>query len=300
MSTNQVPSTREASEVWTVDRVLRWVINDFSSRGFDSPRLEAELLLCHALDCNRIQLIIDRDRPLTSEELATYRELVGRRRKREPVAYLRGEREFYGLRFRVDRRVLIPRPDTETLVEVALRRTDRNHMFGRMLDTCTGSGNVALSFGKERCTWQVIGTDLSAAALEVARLNAIRIGVAWNVSFAQGDLFEPVGQHPPFDLITANPPYIPTSQWEELEAGIKDYEPRLALDGGEDGLDIVRRLVADAPKHLVVDGVLALEIAWDQGRAVKDLFLDQGWKDVVVTQDLGRRDRVVSAVLGSK
>lgn len=297
MSAPHTPSSQNTTEPWTVGRVLAWVTEDFASRGLDTPRLEAELLLCHALGCNRIQLIIDRDRPLIPDELATYRALVARRRNHEPVAYLRGEREFFGHRFLVDRRVLVPRPDTETLVEVALERTRGRSMFGRLLDVCTGSGNVALSFAKERPTWRVIATDVSPEAIEVASHNAVRLGLAWSVSFAMGDLFAPVAAEPPFDVITANPPYIPTGEIEELAADIRDHEPRLALDGGADGLSVVRHLVQEAPKHLVAGGLLALEIGSDQGQAVVDLMLQGGWGDVGVKQDLGQRDRVVSGVL---
>lgn len=296
MSATHTSSSQNTTEPWTVGRVLAWVTEDFASRGLDTPRLEAELLLCHALGCNRIQLIIDRDRPLIPDELATYRALVARRRNHEPVAYLRGEREFFGHRFLVDRRVLVPRPDTETLVEVALERTRDRSMFGRMLDVCTGSGNVALSFAKERPTWRVIATDVSPEAIEVASHNAVRLGLAWSVSFATGDLFAPVAGEPPFDVITANPPYIPTREIDGLASDIRDHEPRLALDGGEDGLSVVRRLVQQAPKHLVSGGLLALEIGSDQGQAVVDLMVQAGWGDVGVKQDLGQRDRVVSGI----
>lgn len=287
----------KTEETWTVGRVLAWVTKDFAGRGLDSPRLEAELLLAHVLGCNRIQLIVDRDRPLAPHELAAYRAMVGRRRNHEPVAYLRGEREFYGHDFRVDARVLIPRPDTETLVEVALDRTQARSMYGRMADLCTGSGNVAISFARERPTWRVIGSDISPDAVAVASDNAVRMGVAWNLSFVVGDLFAPVGPSGPYDLVTANPPYIPSTELETLAADIRHHEPRLALDGGADGLDIIRRLVAQAPTHLLAGGVLALEIAADQGEAVRALMEDAGWNDVEVKRDLGRRDRVVSAIL---
>jgi len=297
MSPSAAPSSApKTNEPWTIGRVIAWVAEDFSTRGFDSPRLEAELLLCHVLGCNRIQLIVDRDRPLMPEELAAYRAMVSRRRNHEPVAYLRGEREFYGHCFHVDSRVLIPRPDTETLVEVALTRTQGRSMFGRLADLCTGSGNVAISFARERPTWRVVATDISPDAIAVATDNAVRVGVAWNLSFVVGDLFEPVGSLGPFDLVTANPPYIPTQEIERLAADIRDHEPRLALDGGADGLDVVRRLVAEAPSYLVEEGVLAMEIGADQGDAVQNLMRTAGWGSVEVAQDLGRRDRVVSGI----
>lgn len=283
-------------ETWTVGRVLAWVTKDFSSRGMDSPRLEAELLLAHALKCNRIQLIVDRDRPLIPEELAAYRAMVARRRNREPVAYLRGEREFFGHAFRVDARVLIPRPDTETLVEVALTRTRTRDLFGRMADLCTGSGNVAIAFARVRPTWRVYASDISADAVALASENAVRLGAAWNLSFVVGDLFAPLEGKGTFDLITANPPYIPSEEIDILADDIRRHEPRLALDGGTDGLDVVRRLVAEAPAYLVEGGVLAMEIGADQGSSVRKLMQASGWTRVQVKQDLARRDRVVSGV----
>jgi release factor glutamine methyltransferase len=285
-----------ASEPWTVQRVLAWVTEDFATRGLETPRLEAELLLSHVLECSRIQLIIDRDRPLENHELSAYRALVSRRRNHEPIAYLRGEREFYGHVFEVDARVLIPRPDTETLVEVGLDRTRDRHMFGRIVDVCTGSGNVAISFAKERPTWRVLGTDVSPEAIRVASRNAVRLGVAWNTAFSTGDLLAPVRQKGPLDLVTANPPYIPSAEVNQLSADIRNHEPRLALDGGADGLDLVRRLIGEAPACLGPDGVLAMEIACDQGPRVVDLMQRAGWKDVRVAQDLGKRDRVVSGI----
>ena len=284
----------EADPVWTVGSVLLWVIGDFRTRGIETPRLEAELLLCHALRCTRIQLIVDRDRLLAPNELTAYRSLVARRRKREPVAYLLGEREFYGMGFRVDRRVLIPRPDTETLVETALTRTQHRSLYGRMLDLCTGSGNVAIAVAKQRLTWRIDAVDLSADALIVAKANSLRLGAVWNLRFLQGDLFAPVPADR-YDLITANPPYISTQDLRALPPDIRDHEPSLALFGGDDGLDVVRRIVRAAGSHLVDGGVIALEIACDQGDATAALLREAGFQGVQIDRDLGARQRVVSA-----
>jgi release factor glutamine methyltransferase len=282
-----------------VDRLLRWVAEDFASRGLDSPRLEAEVLLGHALGCRRLDLVVGRDRVLDAGELARFRDLVRRRRKHEPVAYLVGEREFFGHRFRVDRRALVPRPDTETLVEVALRRTCSRSMSGRMLDLCTGCGNVALSFSKDRPTWHVDAVDASAGAVELARDNAVRLGLVWNVRFVCSDLFESAALGAePYDLVTANPPYIPSAEIEGLAPDVRDHEPRAALDGGGDGLDLVRRIVRDAPGRLVAGGVLALEVGSEQAGRAAELFARCGLGDVRVERDLGGRDRVVSGVRG--
>jgi release factor glutamine methyltransferase len=296
-NTSARPATSKSDEPWTVERLLRWVTEDLRSRAIDTPRLEAELLLGEALGCDRIRLIVDRDRVLQEDELARLRALVQRRRKREPLAYLRGEREFYGRSFRVDRRVLVPRPDTETLVEVALRRSRGRSMFGRLLDLCTGSGCVAISFARERPTWRIDGTDLSEDALCVARDNAIRLGALWNVRFRQGDLFGAVDPLDRYEVIIANPPYIPRADIEGLAPDIRDHEPRMALDGGPDGLDLIRSIAAGAPGHLVEGGLLAMEIGVEQPDAVRALLKQAGFDDIELDRDLASRPRVVSALL---
>ena len=296
-----VPSVKPATSTnstgpWTIRRVVAWVTEDFKSRGIEAPRLEAEILLCHVLRCERLTLLIDRDRELDPLELSQYRRLVLRRRDHEPAAYLIGRREFYGIDFEVDSNVLIPRQDTETLVEVALERTRDRSMFGLAVDVCTGSGNVAISFARERRTWRVVGVDLSFGAIGVARRNAVRTGAVWNTWFAQGDVLSPVREHGPFDLVIANPPYIPTAEITGLPAEIRDHEPRRALDGGLDGLDMVRRLITEAPSCLKTDGVLALEIGFDQGRKTAQLMAGMGYTEVRVNADLGNRERVVSGI----
>jgi len=281
---------------WTIEAVLRWATDDFRARGLDSPRLDAELLLARALSSTRIQLIVDAKRPLSAEELGAYRELVKRRRAREPIAYILGEREFYGRSFRVDRRVLIPRPDTEALVDVALDRTRSASMSMRALDLCTGSACVAVALARERPTSFVVAVDASDGAVAVARDNALRLG-AYNVAVRHGDLFGALKQSCRFDLVTANPPYIPAGDIATLEPEVRDYEPRLALDGGDDGLAIVRRVVAEAPAHLVDAGVLAVEVCAGEARAVAELFARAGFADVELRRDYARIERVVSGVL---
>jgi release factor glutamine methyltransferase len=239
--------------------------------------------------------VIESDRDLTDGELGRYRELIRRRRSGEPVAYILGRREFYGLGFTVDRRGLVPRPDTETLVEVALERTRPRSMFGRALDLCTGTGCVAIAFAKARPTWRVTASDVSAEAAELAWENARRLGVAFTVGVHQGDLFEPLGEQR-FDLVVANPPYIPTGDIAGLEPDIREFEPRLALDGGADGLDLVRAIVAGARARLEPGGVLALEIQYDQATRTRELFEGAGFSDLAVRRDYGGRERVVSGV----
>jgi release factor glutamine methyltransferase len=287
----------QPSTLWTIESLLRWAADDFRSRGIDSPRLDAELLLAKALGTTRIQLVVDARRPLSPDELSRMRELVRRRRSREPVAYILGEREFYGRVFRVDRRVLVPRPDTETLVDVALSRTRAVSMCVRALDLCTGSGCVAVTLGRERPTSSVFAGDISADALAVARGNALRLG-AYNVAFYQGDLFASVALPARFDLVTANPPYVAAGDLASLQADVRDHEPRLALDGGEGGLALLRRVVAEAPPRLVSPGgVLAVEVGSGQAAAVVDLFELAQFSEIEVERDYGRIERVVSGVL---
>lgn len=288
------PATESSAEAWTIQRVLGWATNDFKERGIDSPRLEAEVLLAHVLGVDRIRLILDAHKPLAPAELARFREAIKRRRSGEPVAYMVGKREFYGLEFHVDRRVLIPRPDTETLVEVALAATRSRHLRGRALDLCTGSGCVAIAFAKARPTWHVTGTDLSPDAIDVARGNALRLGAIWDVRFLVGDLYQPLGPDERFDLITANPPYIPRDEIPKLQPEIRKFEPYLALDGGADGLALLPAIVEGATPRLEPGGTLAVEIGAGQAEAVVRLFEQRGLVDVRRHRDYGGHDRVVS------
>jgi release factor glutamine methyltransferase len=241
---------------------------------------------------------VEAERPLAEAELGRYRELIKRRRNGEPIAYILGRREFFALPFRVDRRVLIPRPDTEVLVETALNGTRDRHLFGRMLDLCTGSGCVAVAFAKDRPTWRVTAVDLSPEAAALARENALRAGVVHNLAVLEGDLFAPLPAGSEFELITANPPYIPSGDIAGLDADVRDFEPRLALDGGEDGLSIIRRLLEEAPRYLASGGLIALEVGFDQAPAVTLLFESAGFTEVTRTKDLAGVERVVSGRRG--
>jgi release factor glutamine methyltransferase len=287
-------SERPAGESWTVQRVLGWATQDFEKRGLPTARLDAEVLLAHVLGCERIRLFVEATRVLGEAELGAYREVIRRRRTGEPVAYVVGRREFFGLDFAVDSRVLIPRPDTETLVDVALDRTRAWSMHGRALDLCTGSGCVAIAFARQRPTWEVIGIDLDADALEVARANALRLGAVHALRFLPGDLDAPLDPNERFDLVTANPPYIPTAECDELDPGVRDFEPRLALDGGQDGLTVMRRVVETARACLVPEGVVALEVGFDQASRVADLLEGAGFSAIERRRDYGGHERVVS------
>ena len=282
------------SEPWSIKRVLAWATDDFKRRGNKSARLDAELLLGEALGFDRIKLIVEAERPLAEGELGRYRELIKRRRVGEPIAYILGRREFFALPMVVDRRVLIPRPDTEVLVESALSGTQAQHLYGRMLDLCTGSGCVAIAFAKARPTWRVTAVDVSSDAASVARENVRRAGVVHNLAVLEGDLFAPLPEGARFELITANPPYIPSADIAGLDADVRDFEPRLALDGGADGLDVTRRIIAAAARYLSPGGLLAMEGGFDQAPAVASLLAAAGYTDITRAKDLAGIERVVT------
>jgi release factor glutamine methyltransferase len=284
---------------WTVRRILSWTAQDFASRGLPSPRLDAEVLLAHALGADRVRLYLDLDRELGEDELAAMRALVARRRAREPVAYLVGRREFYGRPFSVSPAVLVPRPETETLVERALTLLPPGRP-ARVLDLCTGSGAIGLTLLAERPELRADLSDVSAAALGVARANALALGVADRARLFEGDLFEALPVPCPaadrYDLVVANPPYVAERDAPSLDPDVVSFEPRVALFAGEDGLAIIARLVRGAPAWLVPGGTLLVEIGASQGEAARALARSSGgWSHVAVLQDLGRRDRVLEA-----
>ncbi len=282
------------AEPWTVRSVIAWTQSDFERRGFDTPRLDADLLVARALGLTRIKLFLDLDRPLIDSELAAIRTLVERRRKHEPVAYILGEREFYGHRFEVSHDVLIPRPDTETLVERALWLLKHELPEGDVLDVCTGSGAIAvtLALGSDRT---VIASDLSEAALTVAKRNAERLGAAARMRFVQGDMFAVLDDGAAFACMTINPPYIGTSELLTLAPDVRDHEPRLALDAGDDALSFYRRIASEASRHLLPGAALLVEVGMGQADAVTQLFETTGLVQTKQHRDLGGIERVVEA-----
>jgi release factor glutamine methyltransferase len=281
------------AEPWTVRRVIAWIQADFERRGVDSARLEADLIVAHTLGLKRIALFLDPDRPLMDSELAGIRKLVERRRGHEPMAYILGEREFYGRGFEVNAAVLIPRPDTELLVERALLVLRDESLEGQVLDLCVGSGAVALTLAAECPDRQLVATDISAAALAVARRNAERLGVSERVAFREGDLFQAVEPTARFACITVNPPYIGSDELSELAPDVRDYEPRAALDAGPDALSFYRRLAEVAPSFLLPRGGLLAEVGAGQAVAVSTLWQQAGLVDVRSHRDLNGIERVV-------
>ncbi|QDU79231.1 Release factor glutamine methyltransferase [Polystyrenella longa] len=282
------------TEVWTVKRILEWTTAHLQKHGSESPRLEAEILLAHARGCERIQLYTRYEEPLTDPERATMRDLVSRRAKREPVAYLVGYREFYSLKFKVTADVLIPRPDSETLVMEALGLS-RDWSQPKVLDLCTGSGCIAVTFAANHLQAQVTATDISTAALRIAAQNATKHGVADRVRLCEGNLFGALQSSgdSKFNLILSNPPYIRTSELKTLEPDVARYEPHLALDGGEDGLDLVRTLIRDASRFLSPDGHLLVEMDPEQVDAtLKFVATETDFKTARFLNDSTGRPRV--------
>jgi release factor glutamine methyltransferase len=322
------PASAPRTAPWTILELLKWTTARFTDRGLSSPRLDAELLVAHTLGLARIQLYAQFDRPLGPDELGQLRELVRRRQAGEPVAYISGRKEFWSLDLSVDQRVLIPRPETELAVEEALTfvpaparparaaaatadadadadadttstatpaatpvvATPPEPVF--LCDVGTGSGAIALALKKERPAATVIAIDLSPDALTVARANAERLGLA--VDFRQGDLLAVLDPGQPLDVLVANLPYVPRGEIAGLSPEVR-HEPALALDGGTDGLDLLRRIITGAPALLATGGALILEVGAGQAPAVAELCAAAGLVDVVVRRDLAGIERVVRA-----
>lgn len=277
------------SETWTVLKMLRWMTGYFQDKGIDSPRLDAELLLANVLNVDRVGIYLNYDRPLDDGELDLIRPLVKKRGQREPLQYLLGYTEFWSRRFRVTPDVLIPRPDTEILVEEALRRADKG--AGCLLDVGTGSGAIAISLAGELPAWQVSALDLSTGALDVARENAALNELAGKIEWINGDLACLPEQT--YDLIVSNPPYIAACEWDELMPEVRCHEPRMALLAEEDGLVCYRLLAAQAIARLAKGGWLLVEIGSTQADAVQQLFAEAGLKDIYLRDDYAGLPRVV-------
>ncbi len=268
----------------------------FAERGFENARLEAELLLACVLQIKRLDLYLQFERPLTTQELESFRNVVRRRLKHEPLQYIVGSAAFRQLELQVDGRVLIPRPETEVLAGCAISWARAAGGARSALDIGTGSGAIALSLLHENAVERVVATDISEAALGVARANAERSGLADRVEFRSGSVWRPVGQQEVFDIVISNPPYIAPEEGPTLQPEVRDWEPAAALFAAADGLAVIREIVASAPAHLRAGGLLALEVGMTQAQLVAAEIGAREFSDVQVVRDLAGRDRVVTAV----
>lgn len=284
--------------VHTILLLLKKSADHLKSRGSTTPRLDAELLLAEVLGVNRIDLYVNFEQPLTETEVDRYRELVRRRAGGEPVAYIMGRAYFRNLTLKVGREVLIPRPETEHLVDIALNML-KSREWRRppaLLDLGTGSGAIAISLAAEFPDAEVTATETSGDALKLAGENVRTAGVAARVVFVQSDMFEQLDPVDTYDLIISNPPYVADGEWDSLPRDVREFEPRRALSGGLDGLDFYRRIAAEGPQFLKPGGSLILEIGHTQGPAVTSLLEATGrFAEVGVEQDYAGIDRVVIA-----
>ncbi len=307
--TNESLSPMWQAVVWRlspgapIGRVLIAATERLRDAGSPTASLDAQVILAHALDVERSWLFAHYDHELTASEAERYTDLIARRAASEPVAYLVGHKEFYGLDLLVDRRVLIPRPETEMLVDAVLEWIDDyctpdSHATPVLVaDIGTGSGAIALAVAAETSSVQVYATDISADALEVARYNADRLDLGQRVTFYHGDMLTPLPE--PVDILVANLPYVRQDEYQALDVDVHDYEPQMALESGPEGLDAIRRLLIQAPHNLRPSGLIVLEIGHNQGEAVAALATESlpqaQW--VSVEQDYSGHDRVVRILI---
>lgn len=287
-------------KVWTIIGLITWGTSYLSGKGFDDARLTIELLLAHVLSLQRIHLYTNFDKPLSEAELARFKSLLKRRLENEPLQYIIGETEFMGLPFRVDRRVLIPRPETEVLVELAVRELQARFTDAaahRVLDIGTGSGCIAVSIAHGLPQSAVTAIDISADAVDVAKENAERNGVAGRIEFFCRDAASCDTMNGPFHCIVSNPPYISETEFALLAGEVKDHEPAVALADGGDGLKYFRLIATDGKQLLTENGFVIVEHAYDQSGDVQKIFSDQRWKEIRAIKDYSGNFRCVFAAM---
>ena len=305
--------TPTAPQTWTTRELLGWMTKAFEAKDLDSPRRMAEMLLAHIIGCDRLRLYMDTDRPATPIERETLRDLVRRALNHEPIQYLVGEESFFGMTFHVDKRVLIPRPSTQTLIDEVLNHARKNPDdrtlresdagVGMMIaDVCTGSGCIAAALAKNLPGARVIASDLSEEALEVAQLNITRHELDERVDLVQGDLLEPIFAHPvagqkgALHYLCSNPPYIPDHEWADVEPNVKDHEPTMALRAERDGMAFIERLIDRGPELLREGGMLLIEIAACNATACLQLASDHPHLDRArIAKDSDGYDRIMIA-----
>jgi release factor glutamine methyltransferase len=276
----------------TVLELLQTTTAYFGKKGVEQPRLSIEHLLADSLGKKRIELYLEFDRSLSALELEPLRDKVRRRAEGEPLQHLLGHWDFYGRTFKTDKRALIPRPETELLVDTLLKEVTKGEPSTRLVDVGTGSGVLAITLALERPELEVFALDLSEEALALARENAERLGVLDRVAFRRSDLLE--GIEGPFHWVVANLPYIPTSDLNGLQREVK-YDPGLALDGGKDGLTIIKRLIESVPGKIASNGMIALEIGQGQSQRVLGFLADHNYRDISIKKDYQGVERLLIA-----
>lgn len=291
------------AETWTTGKLLEWINGYFAKNGVDSPRLSAEMLLAYTLNIKRIDLYVQFEKPVDEARLAPLRELVKRCSLHEPLAYLIGKTEFYSMEFAITKDCLIPRPETEMLVQRAIEFLRLREGGQSVLDLCTGSGCVAVAVAKNHPAADIVATDISEAALSVAARNVEKHKLTDRVKLICGDLFAPIiaGLDTQFDLIMANPPYVSTAEYEKLDKNVKDYEPRIALLAGPDGLDVYKRIAAEVDRFLKPGAALMMEAGYRQAGTIRKLLESTGiFSRMTVDKDFNNNDRLVVAVKAAK
>ncbi len=280
-------------ETWTIQRLLRWAEEYLGRKGIPSSRWEGEQLLAHILGTDRLHLYLDPQRPLLARELAVFKTLVKRRIRGEPIQYITGIQGFWKHDFKVAAGVLIPRPESEILVQVALD-TLKSWDCPLVLDVGTGTGCIIISILADLSCAKGVATDINSKALKLARENSVRMKVQDRMSLVLGDLLTPFKEET-FHAIISNPPYVAEEEWDSIPAEVREQEPTQALKGGAEGLFYLSRLISGAWRHLLPGGFLAMEIGWQQKRRVENLFKGRPYTGIEFYPDLGGRDRVVLA-----
>ncbi|MBU1298991.1 MAG: peptide chain release factor N(5)-glutamine methyltransferase [Bacteroidetes bacterium] len=287
--------SRDSEKIWTITELIGWSSAYLKEKGFEDARLNAELLLCHTLNYKRIDLYTKFDKPLTNTELALYKSYFKRRLDHEPLQYIIGEARFMGLKFKVDKRVLIPRQETEILVEQVINKCRNFEGQINILDIGVGSGNIAVSLAKFIENALVTAIDISTGALEVAKLNIENNNVSDRVELINHDIFDKLNLNKKFDIVVSNPPYISKQEFKEVSADVSRYEPRLATTDGCDGLTYYRR-IADVSRSILNNiGNVFVEIAYNQNEDVTRIFSEMGYVNLETVKDYSGNHRVVKA-----
>jgi release factor glutamine methyltransferase len=282
-----------------INELIKIGVDSIKGRLYSNPMLEATLLLSKLMKVDKVYIYTHGKDEVPEEIVEEYIKAIEKRSKGYPIQYIIKEKEFMGLDFYIEEGVLIPRPDTEVIVEYILAYIDKNHPNEniKVLDIGIGSGAIGLSVAYYRKNTYVYGVDISPKALKVAGINRDRFKLT-NVKLLESNLFERIDKEEKFHIIASNPPYIPTDSIDSLQEEVKDYEPRIALDGGREGMEFYKRIVPESKEYLQERGLLIFEIGFDQGRAVEDLMIAEGFKDVKILKDLQGLDRAVLGIKG--